>query len=156
MERKKLISVADLKEILDDPDLVLLDCSLGQSVSGKQSAFSGKTIPGARFFDLKNKFSDTSSAFPNTLPAPEDLEQEARALGINQDSKIVVFDAMGIYSSPRVWWMFQVMSHPNTVVLDGGLPAWIEQHLLLAEQFQEDFEPGNFVQSIGEMLKPTR
>ncbi len=60
------------------------------------------------------------------LPNSEQFEQTARKLGINRKSTVVVYDAMGIFSSPRAWWMFKVMGHENVFVLDGGLIKWIE------------------------------
>ncbi|WP_164003016.1 sulfurtransferase [Pyxidicoccus caerfyrddinensis] len=57
-------------------------------------------------------------------PSPEHFEREARKLGINRDSVVVVYDRVGLYSSPRAWWMFKAMGHSQVAVLDGGLPAW--------------------------------
>jgi thiosulfate/3-mercaptopyruvate sulfurtransferase len=37
---------------------------------------------------------------------------------------VVVYDSMGIFSAPRVWWMFKAFGHGKVAVLDGGLPAW--------------------------------
>jgi len=37
---------------------------------------------------------------------------------------VVVYDGAGIFSAPRVWWMFRVMGHEDVVVLDGGLKKW--------------------------------
>jgi len=36
---------------------------------------------------------------------------------------------VGVYSSPRAWWMFKAMGHDSVSVLDGGLPAWREAGL---------------------------
>jgi thiosulfate/3-mercaptopyruvate sulfurtransferase len=38
--------------------------------------------------------------------------------------RIIVYDRVGIFSAPRVWWTFRVMGHDDVAVLDGGLPAW--------------------------------
>jgi thiosulfate/3-mercaptopyruvate sulfurtransferase len=51
------------------------------------------------------------------------LLQKPKKLGINKDSKIVVYDSLGIYTSPRAWWLFTIMGHDNVWVLDGGLPG---------------------------------
>lgn len=120
-----IVSVDWLKQILLNPDLILLDASLPGTAEGKSEDTGPATIPGARFFDLKKKFSDLNAPFPNTIPPPAQFEKECRDLGVNQDSSIVVFDNMGIYSSPRVWWLFKTMGHENIFVLDGGLPEWI-------------------------------
>jgi thiosulfate/3-mercaptopyruvate sulfurtransferase len=37
---------------------------------------------------------------------------------------VIVYDTLGIFSAPRVWWMFRVFGHEKVSVLNGGLPAW--------------------------------
>ena len=58
------------------------------------------------------------------LPAPEKFSSRVRALGIGDGMRIVVYDGAGIFSAPRVWWMFRVMGLDDVVVLDGGLKKW--------------------------------
>ncbi|MBX6321177.1 MAG: sulfurtransferase, partial [Rhodospirillaceae bacterium] len=36
----------------------------------------------------------------------------------------VVYDALGFFSAPRVWYTFRLFGHPRVAVLDGGLPKW--------------------------------
>lgn len=133
-----------LKQNLRRPELILLDASLPKTAEGKTAEIVSGTIPGARFFDLKKKFADPDATFPNTLPPPIQFEKECRALGINGDSLIVIFDNMGIYASPRVWWMFKAMGHKEVYVLDGGLPQWIEDGGQMASDHHESYELGNF------------
>lgn len=120
-----LISAKWLYEHLSTKDLIILDASPSANKSGLVSDFQDLQIQGARYFDLKNNFSDTSSEFPNTFPSREQFQEESQKLGINSDSTIVVYDNLGIYTSPRVWWMFRSMGHENVYVLDGGLSGWI-------------------------------
>ena len=61
------------------------------------------------------------------MPNPSLFSQEAQKLGIDKDSLIVVYDNKGIYSAPRVWWMFKSMGHNQVYVLNGGLPYWVNQ-----------------------------
>ena len=139
-----LVSVKWLHQNLDDENLVLLDASLKSTVEGKNSIHKNLSIPTARYFDLKNKFSDQNSPFPNTIPSEQQFEAECRKLGINQASKIVVFDNMGIYSSPRVWWMFKVMGHENISVLNGGLSEWINHGYLTEDRKVKEYVRGDF------------
>ncbi len=81
---------------------------------------------------------------PNTLPKPEDFAAEARKLGINKNSKIVVYDTKGIYSSPRAWYLFKSMGHENVWVLDGGLPEWIKENLPTEVVSENNYTEGNF------------
>lgn len=121
-----LVSASWLAQHSQDPNLVILDVSLPNNQAGLKPQYPHLRIPKARFFDLKNDFCDLEASIPNTMPSPASFAKQARLLGINCDSKIVVYDNMGIYYSPRVWWMFRVMGHSNIAVLDGGLPAWVE------------------------------
>lgn len=80
-------------------------------------------IPGAVFFDL-NAIADTSTDLPHMLPGPDQFAAAVGALGIADTDTIVVYDATGLYSAPRVWWTFLIFGAKNIFILDGGLPAW--------------------------------
>ena len=140
----EIVSVDWLNQHVKDENLILLDASFPK-VGGKESSeLDNISIPGARFFDLKGNFSDTSSSFPNTMPSEEQFERECKKLGINQDSTLIVFDNKGIYSSPRIWWMFKVMGHNKVAVLDGGLPEWIKKGYSTCRREIKIYELGNF------------
>ena len=124
---KPIVSVAWLFSNLEDPNVIILDASFKENQSNVKTELVNIQIKGARFFDIKNNFSDTSNPLPNTIPSPEQFELEARKLGINKNSCLVIYDNLGIYSSPRAWWLFKLMGHQNVAVLDGGLPEWISQ-----------------------------
>jgi thiosulfate/3-mercaptopyruvate sulfurtransferase len=83
-------------------------------------------IPGAVFFDL-NAISDESTDLPHMLPGPGQFGAAVGALGIAETDTIVVYDATGLYSAPRVWWTFRIFGAKNVFVLDGGFPAWKAQ-----------------------------
>lgn len=141
---KDIVSTEWLKEHLKDENLILLDASLAKPVQGKASAYQNLTILSARYFDLKGKFSDENSKFPNTLPSAEQFEIECQKLGINHNSKIIIFDNLGIYSSPRVWWMFKGMGHQDVAVLNGGLPEWIANDGPTEEKEAVEYKLGDF------------
>ncbi|MEL7120360.1 MAG: sulfurtransferase [Bacteroidota bacterium] len=141
---KEIVSAEWLNKNLDNPNLVLLDASMDANTDESQNEKAVVTIPSARKFDLKNVFRDKSNPFPNTVPQPEEFELECQKIGINKDSEIIVFDKRGIYLSPRVWWLFNVMGHKNIAVLDGGLPNWMEEGFPITDQYLEEFESGNF------------
>lgn len=120
-----IVTSQELAELLDDPKLIVLDASPATNVSGLVSALEGLQIKGARYFNLKDNFSDANSEYPNSIPNAEQFQEEARKLGVRKDSTIVVYDNLGIYTAPRVWWLFNTFGHKNIAVLDGGLPAWV-------------------------------
>ena len=113
---------------LGDADIRVVDATLplvGQSGHGRDSYTSGH-IPGAVFFDI-NAIADQTTDLPHMLPTPEAFAVAASQLGLHRDSRIVVYDAHGIYSAPRVWWTLRVMGYAHVAVLDGGLKAWIAE-----------------------------
>ncbi|MEE9407448.1 MAG: sulfurtransferase [Polaribacter sp.] len=121
---KPLVSVNWLHNNLNNDNLIVLDCTIPK-VTANSIITEGKSqIKGAVFFDIKNVFSDKKALFPNTVLTPNEFEINAQELGIYEDSLLVCYDDLGIYSSPRVWWMFQLMGFKNIAVLDGGLPEW--------------------------------
>ncbi len=114
-----------LYENIDTSNLIVLDATIPKVTSDFFSINSEKKrIKGARFFDVKNEFSDEISTFPNTILSSKEFEEKAQKLGVFKDSCVVVYDDLGVYSSSRVWWNFKLMGFSNIAVLDGGLPAW--------------------------------
>ncbi|MFT5420141.1 MAG: thiosulfate/3-mercaptopyruvate sulfurtransferase [Candidatus Endobugula sp.] len=124
-----LVSVDWLKHNCSHPQLVILDASSHMPGTPRDAhqEWQEQHIAGAKFFDFNNKICDTHSPLPHMLPSAEIFTHEAQALGINQDSIIVIYDSLGIFSAPRAWWMFSVMGHQQCAVLDGGLPEWLAQ-----------------------------
>ena len=140
-----LVDVEWLKEHLEIDNLIVLNATLPKAVAENTSKnLPAKRIPGARFFDIKNIFSDTSATFPNTWPGEGAFIEAAQKLGINNNSAIVVYDDHGIYSSARAWWMFKAMGHDQIAVLNGGLKAWQDAGYRLEAKFKNNFKKGNF------------
>ena len=133
-----------LKENIEHPDLIILDASQVGNKSGLEPKFEGIQIIGARIFDIKNDFSDTASPFPNTLIDAQQFEIACRKIGVKKSSKIVVYDNLGIFTSPRVWWMFKTMGHENISILDGGLPDWIDQDHPTEKIKENEYNSGDF------------
>ena len=147
---KPLVSVSWLSKNFNNPNLVILDASPESNVANLEAQFPGFQIKGARHFGFKNIIVDKENELPNTLPSPEIFEEEVRKLGINSNSQIVVYDNLGIYTSPRVWWMFKIMGFENIAVLDGGLTVWktnnfqcelIQQHKAKIGNFAANYHP---------------
>lgn len=129
-EAPALVDVEWLRRHLDDT--VVLDASIDRIEDERgrvrfgpgRAAFAGRRIPGARLADLFAAFSDPDGAFPFTLPAPEHLRDAARAVGVDDLSRVVVYDRNGGAWAARVWWLLRTHGHRNVSVLDGGLTAW--------------------------------
>lgn len=120
-----LVSTDWLAARLAAPDIRILDASWHLPGSGRdaKAEYAAAHIPGAVFFDIE-EIAETASPLPHMLPDPAKFASRVRAMGLGDGNRIVVYDSAGIYSAPRVWWMFRAMGHADVVVLDGGLPKW--------------------------------
>ena len=120
-----LVSTDWLAERLNAPDIRILDASHYLPTDGRngREIYGQKHIPGARFFDIDD-ISDDHSPLPHMLPPQEKFISRVRKMGIGDGHRIIVYDQQGIYSAPRVWWMFRLFGHDDVAVLDGGLPKW--------------------------------
>jgi thiosulfate/3-mercaptopyruvate sulfurtransferase len=120
-----MVSTDWLEDHLYDEDLRVVDATLplvGQAGHGRD-VYAQAHIPGAVFFDI-NAVADAATDLPHMLPSPEAFAKAAGELGLGRGATIVVYDAHGLYSAPRVWWTLRTMGYPNVFVLDGGLRKW--------------------------------
>ena len=145
---QQLISAKELNLLLEanNTSIVILDASIPPvGVENPPApAWPNSVIANARRFDLKKTFSDLSSKLSHTMPSTEQFENAARGLGINDDSQIIIYDDIGIYSAARAWWMFKAMGHNNVAVLNGGLPAWVDEDYQTVAAEEHATLTGNF------------
>ncbi len=134
-----LVSAAWLHEQLGHEDLIIFDASWHMPATGRDGfgEWQQEHIRGARFFDFDGKICAPDSSLPHMMPDAETFTREVRALGLNQNSCVVVYDAMGMFSSPRAWWMLRAMGCENLALLDGGLVAWDEADYPIESSQQE-------------------
>jgi thiosulfate/3-mercaptopyruvate sulfurtransferase len=140
----ELISTNWLYKNINDKNLVILDCSWHMPMERRngEKEFDKKHIKNAYFFNI-DKISDRKTSLPHMLPSKRKFEEKIRRFGVNQDSFIVVYDIKGIFSSPRVWWMFKYFGHKNVFVLNGGLKKWLKEKKPITNK-KTNFKKGNF------------
>jgi thiosulfate/3-mercaptopyruvate sulfurtransferase len=96
-----LVTTGWLSRHLEDPDLVLLDCSVctGQEEDGGFHNISGRGdydrghIPGARFADLKGEPGSADSRVEFAVPTPEQFCAAMGVPGVGDASRVVLDDA---------------------------------------------------------------
>lgn len=128
----------------EDPKLVILDASINFQIPGEVEKDTQNVIPNSVRFDYDTVFCDPNSALPHMMPTQERFNQNAKALGIDNDSIIVVYDNSGTFASPRAWWMLKAMGHKEVFILDGGLTEWKLCQQPLAQNYVEVQQYGNF------------
>lgn len=114
-----------LQSRLGTPGLSIVDASwyLPAQKRDARAEFDAAHIPGAVFFD-HDAVVAPNSGLPHTLPDPPTFARHAGSMGISADDTIVVYDGPGLFSAPRVWWMFRVMGVFQVYVLEGGFDGW--------------------------------
>ncbi len=127
-----LVDANWLREHLHDPNLVILDATVVVEpdaagnlnvVNGRQNYESGH-IPTAGFADLMGALSAPDSPSQFGMPTPEHFADAMGALGVGDDSRVVLYDNMGGSWAARVWWMLRWIGFDQAALLDGGLNAW--------------------------------
>ena len=127
-----LVTTDWLSQHLDDPDLVLLDCNVHTVMEEDGGGFhneSGRAdydaghIPSAGFADLKGDLCN-SKPFEFTVPTPEQFCFAMGALGVGDDSRVVLYETELSGWAARVWWMLRWVGFDQAALLDGGLKAW--------------------------------
>ncbi len=123
-----LVSTEWLNNHLAAPDVRVVDGTYFAPDSGRnaKAEYQACHIPGAVFFDI-NEIAESNSDLPHMLPPPEKISSRMRALGLGDGNRIVIYDAHGLMSAARVWWMLRVFGHRDVAVLDGGLPKWLAE-----------------------------
>jgi len=116
---ESLITVDQLKQLLDanDPKLIVL------AVVEPASYKTGHIPTSINVWrpDYEHKVGQPYP-FEGMLLDREGFQGFARELGIDNDSKLVVYDEK--YDATSVWWAFHLYGKTDVRVLDGGYPAW--------------------------------
>lgn len=132
MMMKKVVSVSWLSRHLDTVRVIDASWSLppfayADGTSALAAFVNGPRIPTAKFWDLDQSSDDSAApGVPHNLPTKAQFEQAANECDLNPNSRVVVYDQFGIFSSPRLYWTLKRYGFDNVAVLDGGLPAWLD------------------------------
>ncbi|MBO6797910.1 sulfurtransferase [Maricaulis sp.] len=110
---------------------------------GGPQPLTDQVVEGAIGFDI-DKIADAHSSLPHTLPTAGDFGHLVGALGISTNTRLVVYDRMGVFTAPRVWWMFKTMGHANITVLNGGMSAWMTAGGPSADALARPAGPANY------------
>lgn len=128
-----LVDTGWLAAHLDDPDIRVFDTTtklvpdpeLEYRVEGDQAGWAAGHIPGAAYLNCQDDLSITPHEFRFTLPEPEDFAARVGALGIGDDTRLVLYSRTQPFWSTRAWWSFHAMGFERAMVLDGGYNSWV-------------------------------
>lgn len=134
MSLARLITAQQLADSL--PQSLLIDCrfALEDPSHGQRSYLEGH-LPGARFLDLERDLSgpvEPGVTGRHPLPEPQRLIRRLREIGVDNDSRIVLYDDGPGAFAARAWWLLAWLGKRDDVyLLDGGLAAWRQAGLPL-------------------------
>ncbi len=141
-----LISASELNDILNDDDLILVDCRFDlQSPIMGEIWYEKSHIPRSVYVHLDNDLSSEPQTDDgrHPLPSADQLRALFSRLGIDSSKQVVAYDNLGGVFAGRLWWMLKYMGHEAVAVLDGGWEAW-EQGGFSAESGTNENPPAQF------------
>ena len=143
MTHPLLVETDTVEKNLGKPGLVIID------VRGRAAYEFGGHIPGA-VNTTWHDYSDPNAVAKGLLdPDMSRMEQKMRALGINNDSEVVIysnpFDNWG--DEGRMFWMLEYFGHKNLRILDGGWVKWVNERRPF-EHGRVTPKPGNFTMTV--------
>lgn len=135
-----IITASELKEILNQENLIILDVRTGKDA---RQNYTEKHIKGARFIDLDKDLAEIgeNAAFGgrHPLPSPEKFSETLSDLGISNGSKVIVYDiSNGANAAARCWWMLKAAGFEISV-LSGGFQS-AEKEGVEMENGENSFE----------------
>jgi len=80
---------------------------------------------------------------PHMMPSPTLFAETCKRLGIEPNTHVILYDTLGIFSSPRALFMFKAFGHHKVSVLNGGLPIW--KHTGLPIDHEGFKGPSNYI-----------
>ena len=121
---KNFVDSRWLMDNIDDENLIILDAraSLSDPLEGERSYYESH-IKGAHFVSLEKVSTGNLDTHGGRHPLP-DLKkflQNMKDLGINNSSKIVIYDDGTIAMASRLWWLLKYIGKKDVYILEGGI-----------------------------------
>lgn len=148
-----LVSAAELVTLLEQPNVRLIDArstpeylaghipgAISASFPEGQSTSNGVPVSYGGGVDF---FLDVNRTIPFQDGDADHIQAAVRALGIRNDSRVVIYDAGAHFHATRFAYTLEKHGFRNLHVLDGGLMAWTAGGGDLSTEVTP-IEPGNF------------
>ena len=129
-----LVSTDWLAEHLDRPDLRILESTAWldpPTTEGKpydirsgRADWEAGHIPGSAFADVQYDLAEPHPTLNFAFPSTERFAAGMSALGVEDGSKVVIYDRNGMTWATRVWWLLRAYGFDDAAVLDGGWQSW--------------------------------
>ena len=130
-----LVSTDWLEQNLEDPDLVIIQ------IANEEGLYERGHIPGAHKLDW---YTGLTGGENRGIIEPDAFQAVASKLGIDSDSKVVVYGETHQLFATWAVWVLKVYGFNNVRLLDGGWSKW-QAEAKQTSLAQPTAEPGDFV-----------
>ncbi|WP_085993500.1 sulfurtransferase [Oceanobacillus senegalensis] len=145
-----IISLDKLKEELDSnmDNIVIVDVrfELTNPDAGRKMYLESH-LPGAVYLDLNRDLAGKVAKHGGNHPLPDINTFAAKMgnIGIDQETKVVIYDQENDMFAARLWWLLHYMGHENVYILEGGYKGWINEGYEVTNKIpsleKKQFEP---------------
>ena len=120
------VSVDDLKDLLEQPDVRVIDVRWRLDRPDGRGEYLEGHIPGAVYVPLDEELATHGepSEGRHPLPSIATLQTAARRWGVNAGDRVIAYDDAKGISAARAWWLLR-QAGVDVRVLDGGIRAWV-------------------------------
>lgn len=134
-----LVSTEWLAAHLTDPALRVVDIrgyvhhgDLGggrekATYTGARDEYDAGHMTGATYVDWTSDITDPGNAVKAQIADPARFAAAMEAIGVGDDTDVVVVDHTGGHFATRLWWALKYYGHDRVAVLDGGFAKWLAE-----------------------------
>jgi thiosulfate/3-mercaptopyruvate sulfurtransferase len=92
--------------------------------TGARDEYIAGHIPGSVYVDWTTDIVDPDNEVKAQVADPDRFKAAMEAIGIGDETDVVVVDHTGGHFATRLWWALTYYGHDRVAVLDGGFNKW--------------------------------
>jgi thiosulfate/3-mercaptopyruvate sulfurtransferase len=128
LRSKLLIETAELAQMLEkgSSNLRIINATWfmpNDPRNAKKEHAEGRITKDTQFFDI-DAITLPGSNLPHTFPPVEVFREAMNQMRLAPNHEIVCYDAQGMFSVARAFFMLQYFGAQNVRILNGGLKKW--------------------------------
>ena len=131
------VRVVDIRGYVKTVDAGTGDGKQISTYAGAKDEYDQAHIPGAVFVDWTTDIIDPDDPVSVQIASPERFKAAMEALGIGDETDVVVVDHTGGHFATRLWWALNYYGHSGVAVLDGGMTKWLADGLPVTNETPE-------------------
>ena len=126
---KFLISPSELIDLLKDKNnlkhIRIIDGTSYPPLDprSRTDSFKQSRIPYSQLFDI-DLIATVPHPIPHMMPNNETFITHMKRLDLRKSDRIIIYDRVSMFASPRVWFTLYYFGHRNIQILNGGFPAY--------------------------------